>query len=470
MDHFRIASKSYVGLARAGNGLCQDEFETYVLDDVSAADLFDGPTSKVPSNSDYLQSATKFAIGLPRFTRSTRIQTSDGVDLVFFIKRGMTSPWGFIGRTLAALSLKAIEAFIKIYPPPKNLGEDNRHSANPGEDITKADTDGRPYGVYVSKLLNPRPACKTDQVQHWVLWHPRGQPDLTTSRESKPKDAKMLEALKDLLFRTRWQHILLSKWLKVLDRPAWDRYWSRYQTQRAEGKLEHLDAGDMGVWSGLALVVNASANPHKDPGDVKRGWTATCALGSFTGGDVVLPEWGLRFAQEAGDVMLMAAAVITHMILPHEGERYSQVYFTKARTLDPPTHKYFCDVSGCTKGYTARGGLKGHKDNSNDNAHRAARAARKAAAAVHNGSSLEDFSPANEAEETDEAHKKGPSHMLEDRKDTSTEAQVDEPILDPIAQYFCDEPGCAYGEPFGNRFKGFTVMSSVSRHKKQKHR
>lgn len=42
------------------------------------------------------------------------------------------------------------------------------------------------------------------------------------------------------------------------------------------------------------FLVNAIANTHKDPSEVKQGWTITYPYGNFTGGEAVLLDLGLN--------------------------------------------------------------------------------------------------------------------------------------------------------------------------------
>lgn len=67
------------------------------------------------------------------------------------------------------------------------------------------------------------------------------------SKETTPEDPVQLEALKKFFSATRFEHHLLSMWLKALDPEEWKRYNDLYQRARSNGKLGILDDGDMGI-------------------------------------------------------------------------------------------------------------------------------------------------------------------------------------------------------------------------------
>ena len=84
--------------------------------------------------------------------KSTCIRTSDGIAIIWFIKKGMTSPWGYLGQLLFKATVSALQALMKIYVPPRAMDGDPRHVWNFKEEVARHDTQNRPYGVYVSLM------------------------------------------------------------------------------------------------------------------------------------------------------------------------------------------------------------------------------------------------------------------------------------------------------------------------------
>ena len=70
--------------------------------------FFKGGNKRVPSDEDYIKSAHQFAAALPAIDESTLVRTPDGVDLIWFTKRGMLSPAGPFWETFYDLSTAVI--------------------------------------------------------------------------------------------------------------------------------------------------------------------------------------------------------------------------------------------------------------------------------------------------------------------------------------------------------------------------
>lgn len=178
--------------------------------------------------------------------------------------------------------------------------------------------------------------------------------------------------MKAYLHQIKWQHILLSKWFKALAPVIWQRYWTAYQDRSQRGELGVLDAGEMGCFSSYALVIQAAVNPHKDKADVRDGVVLTTPSGWYWGGETSILEWGMRFAQQPGDILIAPMQVLTHMLDPIRGIRFGHVYTVHDEVLNPRAKPYMCDVCGLD--YLGKGGLKQHKAERKDQAHRIARA------------------------------------------------------------------------------------------------
>lgn len=208
----------------------------------------------------------------------------------------------------------------------------------------------------------------TDMVQHFAYWyikfHNNSNWEPVISADAHPTKRTAMCALFDYISDTTWEHRLISGWFKALDPEKWEEYHSCYQKLRKDGKLEHLDLGakDWGCFLGHALLINSYVDPHKDSGDVKRGWVITYPWMDFEGGDAVYLDLALRFKQRAGDFIMSRSCVLSHMTMPiTAGQRWGNTWFTKANVLETPVPGLFCDEPGCSASYVSKGGLNWHK-------------------------------------------------------------------------------------------------------------
>ena len=148
------------GVVTLGESRYQATFDDYTLN-ITSSELFDGPTTRVCTEPEYRKAAREYEMSLDGITRTSRIRTSDGVPIIYFIKDGMTFPWpDNKGSDLAAQSLAAIQTLVIDYPPPRKLEDNARYNANLEEEIEKSKSMGQAFGVYVSL-----------PHQHYILWH-----------------------------------------------------------------------------------------------------------------------------------------------------------------------------------------------------------------------------------------------------------------------------------------------------------
>ncbi len=182
------------------------------------------------------------------------------------------------------------------------------------------------------------------------------------SKDARPDSDSEMQSVVKYLEETAWEHGQISSWLESLDHPIWQEYHDSYQGLRSQ--LGHLYQGTDGCQSSLALLVNMAVGPHKDPGDVKDGWVATCCWGEFEGAHAVFPDLACKFKQEPGDLLLARPAVLEHWITPiTKGNRACHVRFTKANVLRPDEIRFECPITPCSRGYKADSSLLRHLKN-----------------------------------------------------------------------------------------------------------
>lgn len=87
------------------------------------------------------------------------------------------------------------------------------------------------------------------------------------------------------------------------------------------------------VYEGREILFNRTSGIHTDSGDPHLGWAILAAFGDFTGGDMDLPNLGLRIRFQPGDVIAIRGRVIPHRIIgDYQGQRISIPHFTHSAT------------------------------------------------------------------------------------------------------------------------------------------
>ena len=136
------------GIQRFGSGIFKADYRV-LKSDMHSDSFFKGPNKMVPGDEDYARAAHQYAATLPTIDENTLVRTSDGVDMIWFTKRGMFSPNGVVWRIFYELSLAAILLLLRLFPPPAKLGKDQRHRNHLEKEKRYWNAKGCQYGVYV---------------------------------------------------------------------------------------------------------------------------------------------------------------------------------------------------------------------------------------------------------------------------------------------------------------------------------
>lgn len=345
------------GTVTAGEGLCTATFDRLTLNinyETWKNAFLKGSIPHVDTDAAYVERCRDLSKSFPTITKSSVVETSDNVPLAWFIKGGMTSPWGRLGRELTRLTNYAVWALTQIYTPPTSIVTDPRHALDFKEESTNAKAANIAYGVY-----------------HFFFWRGTGGRNFGIHTEARPSSKKAAAAVEAYLYRTKWQHILLSKWFKALAPAKWHEYWTSYQERSQRGELGVLDAGEMGCFSSQALLIQAIVNPHKDHGDVRDGVVFTTPTGWFGGGEVNVLEWGMRFQQQATDILIAPMQVLTHFLEPVQGIRHGHVYTVHEEVLHPPARRFSCGI--CKLTFVTKVGVDIHMKENKETFHQAGR-------------------------------------------------------------------------------------------------
>ena len=145
-----FARPTYVdeGVQKFGSGIFCSDYRVLKAD-IHSDSFFEGPNKEVPDGEAYTEAAHQLAATLPAIDESTLVRTSDGVDLIWFTKRGMFSPYGAVSQTFYDLSMAATQLLLRFFSPPAKLVSDKRHRNHLNKEKNKWNAKGCEYGVYV---------------------------------------------------------------------------------------------------------------------------------------------------------------------------------------------------------------------------------------------------------------------------------------------------------------------------------
>ena len=107
-----------------------------------------------------------------------------------------------------------------------------------------------------------------------------------------------------------------------------------YDIQRAEVKQASQFELGLGAFTSAYIHKNLRSGYHLDSSNLPGSMSALIPLGKFTGGELVLPRWGIGFALEPGDLLLFDSARHRHGNLPFHGERACVVLYLARGVLE----------------------------------------------------------------------------------------------------------------------------------------
>ena len=101
-----------------------------------------------------------------------------------------------------------------------------------------------------------------------------------------------------------------------------------YPGYKAISMLDNL------VYDGREILWNVRSEMHTDQQDPVFGWAILCIFGGdYEGGEIYLPNVGLRMRMQPGDIVFVKGRVIRHLIEDWTGgQRISVPHFTHTST------------------------------------------------------------------------------------------------------------------------------------------
>lgn len=133
-------------------------------------------------------------------------------------------------------------------------------------------------------------------------------------------------------------HQAISLWFETIDN---ERY---HECRALVDKLAEADTGLEVVkyaqtqsFLALAALRNMQARNHKDRTNVTDGWAGMTCVGSFTGGELCLPDLDVNITFLPGDVIFFRSSLLEHFVRKFVGMRSSLIFFSQTDPKIPLT-------------------------------------------------------------------------------------------------------------------------------------
>ncbi|KAH0562470.1 hypothetical protein GP486_002837 [Trichoglossum hirsutum] len=176
-------------------------------------------------------------------------------------------------------------------------------------------------------------------VYHWGVWPELGhQHDVVPTKDtlkggtrSNTNDgsyafAYRIDTMKSFGPLTKAIDLLFL----IIDSKLRQAYRKAYRRLRSAAKiLTTTDSPDDELFPLRAVLVNTHTEPHVDKDDWVGGWAWLAPFGTFTGGDLCIPQLGIRVPMPAGSIVGIRGRELIHFTDKWAGARYSVVHFFK---------------------------------------------------------------------------------------------------------------------------------------------
>ncbi|KAI9760769.1 MAG: hypothetical protein M1840_002215 [Geoglossum simile] len=176
-------------------------------------------------------------------------------------------------------------------------------------------------------------------VYHWGVWPELGhQHDVIPTKDtlkggtrSNPIDgsyafAYRMDTMKSFRPLTKAIDILFL----IIDSKLRYAYRNAYRRLRPAAKILTTTASpDDELFPLRAILVNTHTEPHVDKDDWVGGWAWLAPFGTFTDGDLCLPQLGIRVPMPAGSITGIRGREFIHFTDKWAGAQYSIAYFFK---------------------------------------------------------------------------------------------------------------------------------------------
>lgn len=133
-------------------------------------------------------------------------------------------------------------------------------------------------------------------------------------------------------------HQAISLWFETIDKPRYEE--CRLLVDKladADTGLEVVKYAQTQSFLALATLRNMQARNHKDRTNVTDGWAGMTCVGSFTGGELCLPDLDVNITFLPGDVIFFRSSLLEHFVRKYVGTRSSLIFFSQTDPKIPLT-------------------------------------------------------------------------------------------------------------------------------------
>ena len=225
----------------------------------------------------------------------------------------------YLSATIVAKVSKVLLEFTNTYPPPTRWG---RHHHTDWERLYEQCGSKKSAGLY-----------------HLCTWFEQGHLDKPPclSNDTLPRKPQAFAAVPTLIESLKLLTFCLSLLYRVLNRKSWDKsinVVSKVCKRNPSSRI--VRSGKWDAWTGRVILANALTHAHRHLRDSPEALTAIACFGSFSGGEVVLPNLRVKFPCQPGDVIFINSHLLEHFVTKWEpsnlpdgrkGGRHSIVHF-----------------------------------------------------------------------------------------------------------------------------------------------
>ncbi|KAL0478227.1 hypothetical protein AKO1_001372, partial [Acrasis kona] len=163
-------------------------------------------------------------------------------------------------------------------------------------------------------------------VYHLMDWVPEGkQHDACASRQILANGKVFaVESIIRLSTALKVFRQVTSAYFENIDNSMWKTYRDvAGRCTEAYGRLMKSSLDD--AFLGLAIN-NGRVKNHRDWNDIQGGLSVLASYGCFEGGELCLPQIGVKFLYKPGEVIFISSQAVEHFIAPYTGFRIGTVH------------------------------------------------------------------------------------------------------------------------------------------------
>lgn len=163
-------------------------------------------------------------------------------------------------------------------------------------------------------------------VYHLMDWVPEGHMNEACASKQILANGKVfaVESIIRLTSALKSFRMNASAYFENIDNKMWKEYRDvSDRCTQAYARLMKSSSDDSFI--GVAIN-NGRVKNHRDWNDVKGGLSVLTSYGFFVGGELCLPQLGIKFTYQPGSAIFVSSESIEHFIAPYAGFRFGTVH------------------------------------------------------------------------------------------------------------------------------------------------